>query len=108
MNENERFEVTQSSEYKPYIEALCHLASQYVPEIRRQFAAKAVELFRNETIRRLVIAYGEEAKKLEQELLQEFSWAAKSPESGLYSLETSCLNNAAHYAAAIKLFFLGK
>ena len=108
MNENERFEITHSVEYKAYIEALCHLASKYVPKIRRQFAAKSVELFQNETIRRLVLAYGEEAKKEERELLQEFTWAANSPESGLYSLETSCLNNAAHYAEAIKLFFLEK
>lgn len=107
MSENERFEVIHSAEYKAYIKALCHLASQYIPEIRRQFAAKAVELFQKETIRRLVLAYGEEAKKLEEERLREFTWAANYTESE-YSLEDSCLNNAGHYAAAIKLFFLEK
>ena len=107
MSENERFEITHSEEYKTYIEALCRLASQYIPEIRRQFAAKAVELFQNEAIRRLVLAYGEEGKKLEEERLREFAWAANYAES-VYSLEDSCLNNANHYAAAIKLFFLEK
>lgn len=107
MSENERYEVTRSAEYEAYIEALCHLASVYIPEIRRQFAAKAVELFQNETIRRLVLAYGEEAKKLEKERLREFAWAARYPEYE-YSLEDTCLNNACHYAAAIKLFFLEK
>ena len=107
MTEAERFEITRSGEYKAYIEALCHLASQYIPEIRRQFAAKACELFQNETIRQLVLAYGEEAKKLEEERLREFTWAANYTESE-YSLEDSCLNNAGHYAVAIKLFFLGK
>ena len=58
MSENERFEIVHCAEYKAYVKALCHLASQYIPEIRRQFAAKAVELFQNETIRRLVLAYG--------------------------------------------------
>ena len=107
MSENERFEIIHSAEYKTYTEALCRLASQYIPEIRRQYAAKAVELFKNETIRRLVLAYGEEAKKLESERLREFEWAANYPETA-YTLEDSCLNNARHYAEAINLFFREK
>lgn len=107
MEDIKKFEITQSAEYKAYIEALCHLACVYIAEIRRQFAAKAFELYGNETIRRLVLAYGEEIKKLEADRLREFKFAADYPESA-YSLEDSCLNNAQHYAAAIKLFFIEK
>lgn len=111
MKEIKNFEFTSSEEYQNYIGALCNLASQYIPEIRRQFAEKALENFQNETIRALVLAYGDEVKKLEADRLRDFGWAAKHPEwaanpaeSG-YTLEDSCLNNANHYAAAIKLFF---
>lgn len=107
MTDHEKFQITQSEEYKTYIAALCRLASGYIPEIRRQLAEKALENFQNETLRRLVLAYGEEIQKLDADRLREFSWAASNPETG-YSLEDSCLNNAEHYAAAIKLFFLDK
>lgn len=107
MLDTKRFEITHSDEYKTYIKALAKLACQYVPEIRRQYAAKAFELFANETIRQLVLAYGEEVEKLEADRLREFAYAADYTDIE-YSLEDSCLNNAGHYAAAIRLFFLGK
>lgn len=102
-----RLEITQSEEYKGYIKALCRLAYAYVPEIRKQFAAKAFDMYSNETIRKLVLAYGEEIEKLEKDRLRDFSFAADYTDSE-YSLEGSCLNNAGHYEAAIKLFFIGK
>lgn len=107
MENIKKLEITQSAEYKAYIEALCRLACVYIAEIRRQFAAKAFELYGNETIRRLVLAYGEEIKKLEEDRLRDFKYAADYPESE-FSLEDSCLNNAQHYAQAIKFFFLEK
>ena len=104
---NEIYEITSSAEYKTYIAALARLASDYVPHIRKQFAAKALENFQNETLRTLVIAYGEEIKKLDADRLQDFEWAAKDPD-GVHSLEDSCLNKAKHFAATIKFFYLDK
>lgn len=107
MDESKRWEIQHSEEYKAYIDALCRLACVYISSIRRQFAAKAFELYGNETVRRLVLAYGEEIKKLEADRLREFKFAADHADTE-WSLEDSCLNNAAHYEAAIKLFFLEK
>ena len=107
MADFERLHITQSEEYKTYIKALCRLASAYIPEIRKQFAAKAFGLYANETIRQLVIEYGKELEKLEESRLRDFTFAVDYPDTEV-SLEDTCLNNAGHYAAAIKLFFLGK
>lgn len=104
---NEIYEITSSEEYKTYISALCRLASGYVPNIRRQFAEKALENFKNETLRTLVIAYGEEMKKLDADRMREFEWAVKYPEHES-RLEDSCLNKAAHFEATIKFFYLDK
>lgn len=100
----EKFAITHSPEYKAYVQALGRLASTYVPEIRRKFAAKAFDMFQNETIRKLVIAYGEEMKKLEADRACEFEWACNAPDNE-YSLEDSCLNKAGSYADAIRFFF---
>lgn len=108
MTDTEKFKITQSEEYKTYIAALCRLASGYVPKIRLQFAEKALENFQSKTLRTLVIAYGEECKKLDADRLRDFMWKANDPETLCHNLEDSCLNNAEHYAAAIKLFFLDK
>ena len=105
MNEDKRFEITHSEEYKPYIEALCCLASDYVPRIRIQFAEKAVDKFQDETIRKLVLAYGEQAKKLDDDRLQDFMWKAAHPEMMAHNLEDSCLNKARSYHDAIKFLF---
>ena len=97
-------EMPESAEYKTYILALSRLSSIYIPEIRRKFAAKANGLFENETVRKLVLAYGEEERKLEADRASNFEFAARYPESE-YSLEDSCLNHAGSYAEAIKFFF---
>lgn len=107
MTITEIYTTTKHPEYNAYIKALCRLASSYVPEIRKQFAAKAVENFQNETLRALVLAYGEETEKLDAARLQDFTWAARDIETA-GSLEDTCLNNAKHYAATIKFFYLGK
>lgn len=106
MMTSEQLGITQSAEYRTYIAALCRLASQYVPEIRQQYAARAYEMFQNESVRRLVLAYGEERERLEESRLREFLWASEpGRESNTYSLEDTCLNNARHYGEAIRFFF---
>lgn len=104
MLDHEKFEITHSEEYKSYLWALCRLSSVYVSEIRRKFASKAYEQYQNETVRKLVLAYGEEARKLDENRIREFEWAANYPDHE-YSLEDSCLNKAGSYADAIKFFF---
>lgn len=101
----ERMNITNTPEYKAYIAALCRLASQFVPRLRRQFADKAFDLYSDENVRRLVIAYGEEAKKLDEYRLREFSLVAEDPTSCPYELEDDCLNRAKSYADAIRFFF---
>ena len=102
---SEQLGITQSAEYRTYIAALCRLASQYVPEIRQQYAARAYEIFQNESVRRLVLAYGEELERLEESRQREFLWASEPGRETTYSLEDTCLNNASHYGAAIRFFF---
>lgn len=104
MNNNIDYSITASAEYKAYIMALCNLASDYVARIRQQFAAKAYEMYQNETVRKLVLAYGDEYMKLQSSRLFDFEMAAHHPHDNSY-LEDTCLNNAGHYAAAIKFFF---
>ncbi len=106
MTTTEIYTITTTAEYKTYINALCRLASGYIPKIRRQFAEKALVNFQNETIRKLVIAYGAECEKLDESRLRDFKMVADDPELYGHGLEDYCLNNAEHYAAAIKLFFL--
>ena len=97
--------ITKTPEFKAYLEALCRLASDYVPRIRVQFAEKAVEKFQDETTRKLVLAYGEEIKKLDADRLRDFTWRAENPAVLAHNLEDSCLNNAGNYHAAIKFLF---
>ena len=108
MTDHEIYTTTQSPEYAPYMKALCRLASVYVPRIRRQFAEQALEKFQNETVRALVLAYGEEVEKRDAELLSDFQWVARYNGTGsaeCYTLETSCLNHAEHYGETLKLLF---
>lgn len=108
MTDHEIYTITQSPEYAPYMKALSRLASAYIPRIRRQFAEQALEKFQNETVRRLVLAYGEEVEKLDADLLSDFKWAARyagTENAEPYTLETSCLNHAAHYGETLKFLF---
>ena len=100
--------VTQSEEYKTYVAALARLSSQYVAEIRRQYAAKAYELYAVEPVRRLVLAYWAEVQKLDADRIRAFTWAALDDAPEAASLEDFCLNKAGAYATAISFYFLGE
>lgn len=105
MTYTEKMYLQQSEEYQTYIKALCKLASVYVARIRQQFAAKAVEMYQNETVRRLVIEYGKEVETLEAHRLRDFKYAAVDADGIVLSLEDPCLNKASSYGDAIKLLF---
>lgn len=101
----ERFKTIQSPEYQTYQEALAQLASPYVSRIRIQYAMKAYEMYQNPTVRKLVLAYWEDYKKLEQDWTRSFQFVA---ENGIFqwtSMEDTCLSNAGAYAKAIELLF---
>lgn len=101
----EELKVIQSEEYKAYIKALCLVAEDYVSRIRVQFAEKAFEMYSNETVRKIVMAYGEEHMKLEAKRSRDFMNVAEFGACSDESLTDDCLNNARHYAATIKMLF---
>lgn len=97
--------ITNSEEYKAYLKALCRLASGYVSRIRVQFAEKAYEMYQNETVRKIALAYGEEVEKLDEGRFRDFRMVASSGKTSDECLEDSCLNNARHYGATLKMLF---
>lgn len=99
------YAIIGTDEYKEYLEALCRLASQYVSRIRVQFAEKAYDMYQNETVRRIVYAYGEEAEKLDRDRFMEFRTASRYGADTPDSLRDSCLNNANAYGETIKMLF---
>lgn len=113
MTDYEKLRTTQSEEYKAYLGALCRLASTYVPRIRHQFATRAYDKYQDASIRRLVLAYGEEARKLDADRLRVFEFASDHPdfltEYPDISVETHmgdcCLNQAGKFAAAVYFLF---
>ena len=105
MMKEQEFKITSSEEYKEYLQALCRLASQYVSRIRVQFAEKAYEMYQNETVRRIVYAYGEEVEKLDSDRYTDFKHVAEFGACTPDSLNDSCLNNARHYGNTIKMLF---
>ena len=100
----ETMKITTSAEYKSYLKALCWIAESYVSRIRVQFAQKAFEMYQNETVRKIVLAYGVEHEKLEERRLRDFTFATEHPRND-DSLEDDCLNNARHYALTVKMLF---
>jgi len=105
MTDTERFQITRAEEYKQYMKALCRLASGYVSRIRVQFAEKAFDKYQDATIRRIVLAYGEQIEKLDADRLNDFmrtsEYGATTPEC----LNDSCLNKASSYGDTIKMLF---
>lgn len=108
-----KWEIRHTDEYKDYMKALCRMASGWVPKIRIQYAQKAFDMFQNETVRKLVLAYGEEAEKLNESQLRDFCFADEHFDDDFFAdsnvdpktyLSDSCLNHAAEYAQAV--FFL--
>lgn len=101
----EAMKVMQSEDYKTYIKALCWVAEDYVSRIRVQFAKKAFEMYANETVRKIVMAYAKEHEALEERRLRDFRHVAEYGACTDESLNDDCLNNARHYAATIKMLF---
>lgn len=101
----EELKTIASAEYKTYIKALCWIAEDYISRIRVQFAEKAFEMYGNETVRKIVMAYAEEHEKLEARRLRDFMNVAEHGACSEESLNDDCLNNARHYAATIKMLF---
>lgn len=99
------YKITQSEEYKAYIKALCTLSSQYVTRIRAQFCIKAYEMYQDKTVRRIVLAYGEEHEKLEEYRLMKFMWESEKEEPDETFLKDDVLNKANAYGDTIKMLF---
>ena len=98
--------ITLSEEYKEYLAALSKLSATWVPRIRIQFARKAYNFYQNETIRKLVLAFGEETKKREDDRLRNFEYAAEWNDCSEDHLEDShCLIHDGEYARALFLLF---
>lgn len=98
------YKITHSDEYKEYMKALCRLACVYVSEIRVQFADKAYEMYQNETVRRIVLEYGKEAEKLDEDRLRSFRHISEYGPTD-YGMPDTCLSNAEHYAKTIYMLF---
>ena len=103
--EGENFKITHSEEYAAYIAALCKLSSHYVSPIRVKFAERAFAKYADPAVRKLVLAYGEEAEDLEKDRLREFKWASEYGATSDESMNDSCLNHAKSYGDAIFLLF---
>lgn len=102
----EKIKITTSEEWKEYIAALSECASYYVPRIRQQFAAKAFENFQNETIKKLVIAYGEEAEKLRESRKRDFMFYAENPDMIKDDyLKDTCLSHEGDYRNTLMFLF---
>lgn len=101
----EVLKVIHSDDYKAYLKALCRLASGYVSRIRVRFAEKAYEMYGNETVRKLVLAYGVEAEKLDEYRLRDFRHVSEFGGASEESLNDDCLNRARDYGKAIWFLF---
>lgn len=107
MTDHEVLVIKHSEEYKAYLKALCRLASPYVTRIRAQYARKAFEMYQNETVRKIVLAYGEEAEDLDAHRMRDFEFIVDRPdyESAEETLKDWCLNKASSYAETIAFLF---
>lgn len=101
----QELKIINSEEYKEYLKGLCHLASQYVSRIRVQFAEKAYDMYQNETVRRIVLAYEEEYEDRESSRLKDFTFVAHYGATTEECLDDFCLNHASAYGQTIKMLF---
>ena len=105
------YKILTSEDYQKYMKGLALYSFQYVESVRRKFAVKAWEMYQNETVRKLVIAYGEEYTAREQSYIRDFCFAVehyepeKIQELNEAHFGTSCLNRAHSYGDTIKFFF---
>lgn len=100
--------ITLSDEFREYTDALCEYASNFVPEIREQFAEKAFEMYQNESVRKLVLAYGKDAEERRKNRKKYFQWACESAATGescKYSIDLMNSALAKNYGDAIWLLF---
>ena len=102
---DENLKIMNSEEYKYYLKSLCKLASKYISRIRVQFAEKSFEMYANETVRKVVIAYGHEYDQLVEDRFRDFKHVAEQGSATADCLNDSCLNNAEAYGKTIKLLF---
>lgn len=105
MADTNKFQTINSPEYQAYQEALAQLASPFVCRIRIQYAMKAYEMYQNPTVRKLVLAYGEDYEKLKKDWVRSFESVANYGVREYTSMEDTCLSNAKAYAKAIELLF---
>lgn len=100
------YSIIRSDEYKEYLTALCKLSTKWVDKIRIQYASKAYEMYQNETVRKLVLAYGKEITKLERNELYYFEQAARDEDPKVsVALMRDCLNKAEAFANTIEFLF---
>ena len=98
--------ITLSQEYKDYLAILSELSSCWVSRIRMQFARKAYNMYQDETIRKLVFAYGEEHKKREDERIRQFSFAAEwLDRDDDYLRDSHCLIHDEEYRQTLYFLF---
>ena len=101
----EKLQIIQTEEYKAYLKALCRLSSGYVSRIRVQFAERAFDKYQDATIRRIVLAYGEEIEELDEYRYRHFVYVSQHGAVTPESLTDDVLNHAQHYGATIKMLF---
>ena len=105
INDSEARKIVLDDMYKLYMKSLCWIASQYVSRIRVQFAEKAFEMYKDETVRKIVLAAGVEHDKLEARRLRDFNHVAEYGACSDESLNDDCLNHYSDYAHTVKMLF---
>lgn len=104
---SEDWKILRSEEYKNYITALARLSSEWVPRIRIQFAEKALEKFKDETTRRIVLEFGKEIVKLDAFAVDDFMYVSEygADDYRRERIGYDCLNHASDYRQTAKLLF---
>lgn len=105
--EEQKTEIMRTPEFEIYLKGLSRLAFNYIPSIRAKLLSKALEMYHDPAVVRLVNQYYTEQQKLEADLFGAFrnELIFGEPEGYEAHLEDSCLNNAKHYHAAIMMLF---
>ena len=98
------YRTTSSEEYKAYLAALWRCSAHWVDKIQIQYARKAYEMYQNETVRKLVLKYGEQIAKLDEYCMDRFRYASKY-EDASPNLHDDCLNIAGSLAQSIHFLF---
>ena len=104
---SEDWKILRSEEYKNYIAALARLSSEWVPRIRIQFAEKALEKFKDKTIRRIVLEFGKEIVKLDNFTVDDFMYVSEygADDYRRERIGCDCLNHASEYRRTAYMLF---